>query len=301
MRRRFALVFNARAGVAWPRLLTAVLKKLEARGAEVTALKTLSAEDATRQVRELARAGGYDAVIAAGGDGTIRAVAAGAAGTGLPVGIIPLGTGNVMRYEIGLKNSADHVASTLLDGPDILVEGGTVNGAPFFLMVGAGFDGRIVRHLSHKTKRLLGRLAYGGPIIRTLWAGLDKIEVEVDRRAMRASWVIVSNASRYGGSFTLTRATKLGAPGLVAVVVTGTTRTALLKTSLALTLGRLARKETCPAGVEVIPCRHVRISGPAPVPVEIDGDEGGETPVEIQAGGVAVHFIVPPVYVADLR
>jgi diacylglycerol kinase family enzyme len=45
----------------------------------------------------------------------------------------------------------------------------------------------------------------------------------------------------------------------------------------------------------------VRISGPAPVPVEIDGDEGGETPVEIQAGGVAVHFIVPPVYVADLR
>ncbi|MEQ1718119.1 MAG: diacylglycerol kinase family protein [Hyphomicrobium sp.] len=299
MRRRFALVFNAHAGVAWPRLLTAVLKKLEAAGADVTALATESAEDATRQVMVLAASGGYDGVIAAGGDGTIRAVAAGAAGSALPVGIIPLGTGNVMRFEIGLKSSADDVARTLLEGPDIPIEGGLVNGAPFFLMVGAGFDGRIVNALSQNTKRFLGRLAYGGPITRTLWAGPDRLDVEIDGRRFQASWVIVSNASRYGGSFVLTRSTAMGAAGLVAVVVKGTTRRALLKTSVALALGRLARPETCPKDVEAIACRHVWIGGPKPVPVEIDGDEGGVTPVEIRAGGVITRFIVPAAYVAS--
>ena len=299
MRRRFALVFNARAGIARPRLLRDVLGQLQASGAVITPLITTSADDAAAQVREIAREGGFDAVIAAGGDGTIRAVARGAAGTELPVGIIPLGTGNVMCYEIGLTPRPRMIATTLLSGPQIPVEGGTVNGAPFYLMVGAGFDGRIVGALNHRTKRLLGRLAYGGPIMRTLWAGPDRLQVTVDDGApLSASWVIVSNASRYGGSFTLTPQTTIAAPGLVAVIVTGGTRRALLKASLALALGRLADKDKLPEGIRAVPCRRVLITSQNPVPVEIDGDEGGTTPLTIEAGGAPVRFIVPAAYVA---
>ncbi len=249
---------------------------------------------------EAAKEGHLDAVIAAGGDGTIRAVAAGAAGTPLAVGVIPLGTGNVLKYEIGLSARAADIAATLLEGPEIEIQGGTVNGAPFFLMVGAGFDARIVAALNQRTKRLLGRAAYGGPVLKTLAAGPDTLDVEVDGVAHRASWVIVSNASRYGGSFTLTKGTQLGADGLVAVMVKGTSRLSLLRASLALALGRLADPAKRPGDVLALPARRVRISSLTPVPLEIDGDEGGTTPAEIDAAGPRVRLIVPAAYVADL-
>ena len=107
MRKTFALVFNNRAGVARPKLLDGVLASLKAAGADVfPGRRTLSAEEASARVAELALSGGADAVIAAGGDGTFRAVAIGAAGSQLPVGFIPLGTGNVLAYEIGVRKRA---------------------------------------------------------------------------------------------------------------------------------------------------------------------------------------------------
>lgn len=300
MRRNFALVFNQSAGAGRPRKLDNVVARLERQGARVTALQTSSAEDASEKVAIAARSGGYDAVIAAGGDGTIRAVAAGAAGTPLSVGIVPLGTGNVMRHEIGLSSRSSLIAHTLLEGPEIPVRGGLINGAPFLLMAGAGFDGRIVAALNQKSKRVFGRLAYGAPLLRTLGAGVDHLDVEVDGVPYNASWVIVTNAAHYGGSFLLTRDTQLGAGQLVAVIVTGATRRALLGASLALALGRLGRVETRPQGILSIPCNRVRISSQRPVPVEVDGDDAGTTPVEITSEGPLVRLIVPPAYVADL-
>ncbi len=300
MRRSFALVFNQSAGAGRPRRLDRVVAHLEQQGARVTALETSSAEDASAKVAAVALSGGYDAVIAAGGDGTIRAVAAGAAGTPLAVGIVPLGTGNVMRHEIGLSTRARVIAETLLEGPDIPVRGGIVNGAPFLLMAGAGFDGRIVALLNQKSKRIFGRLAYAAPVLKTLGAGVYELDVEVDGVHYNASWIIVTNAAHYGGSFRLTRDTQLGAGQLVAVIVTGTTRRDLIAASVALGLGRLADAKTRPQGVLSIPCNRVRISSAFTVPVEVDGDEAGATPVEISANGPVVRLIVPPAYVADL-
>ncbi len=300
MRRNFALVFNQSAGAGRPRKLDRVVAHLEKQGARVTALQTSSAEDASQKVAATAGSGGFDAVIAAGGDGTIRAVAAGAAGTSLPVGIVPLGTGNVMRHEIGLSSRASVIAQTLLEGPEIPVRGSLVNGAPFFLMVGAGFDGRIVALLNQKSKRIFGRLAYAAPVLKTLGAGVYDLNVEVDGVHFNASWVIVTNAAHYGGSFLLTRDTQLGAGQLVAVIVTGTTRRDLMAASVALGLGRLADAKTRPQGVLSIPCSCVGISSAFTVPVEVDGDEAGTTPVEITSAGPVVRLIVPPAYVADL-
>jgi hypothetical protein len=58
----------------------------------------------------------FDAVIAAGGDGTIHDVASGLLGSAIPLGIIPMGTANVFAREIGLPSSPDHIAMTLLNG-----------------------------------------------------------------------------------------------------------------------------------------------------------------------------------------
>lgn len=300
MRTSFALVFNARAGVARPKLLDGVLAGLKARGASVFPLAARSAEEASARVAELAAARGADAVIAAGGDGTFRAVAIGAAGTDLPIGFIPLGTGNVLAYEIGIRKRAKELAQGLLENPSVCVQGGLVNGTPFFLMVGAGYDARIVSGLNYKTKRLLARAAYTAPVLKTLAHGAEPFDVMVDGRAFTASWVIVTRASHYGGSFVLTRQTQMGAGDMIAIIIDAKSRFGLLSASTALGLGRLGDPETCPRGVTVLPARHVQMGRTVPVPVQVDGDEAGTTPVDIVAAGPRVNVLVPAAYVADL-
>lgn len=300
MRKRFALVYNARAGVARPKLLDGILKILKSSGTEVFQLPTRSADEARERVGALAGSGSADAVIAAGGDGTFRAVAIGAAGTALPVGYIPLGTGNVLAYEIGLEKRAAAVAQTLLHGVALPVQGGLVNGVPFFLMVGAGFDASIVAGLNYRTKRALGRAAYTVPVLRTVARPVRNFDVAVDGVQYRASWVIATRASHYGGSFTLTRETQLGRDPMLAILVEGQSRSALLSAAMALGLGRLGSISDPIKGVRVVPARRLQIGIHDGAPVQVDGDDAGISPAEVVADGPTVQLIVPERYVAGL-
>lgn len=300
MRRRFALVFNSTAGVAIPRLLDGVLAAMRARGADIFQLAARSSAEAAERVADAGRQGICDAVIAAGGDGTFRAVATGAAESGLPVGIVPLGTGNVLAHEIGLLRRAPDVARVLLEGKEIEARGGFINGTPFFLMVGAGFDARIVARLNYRTKRALGRGAYGYPVLRTLAEGVQHFDVELDGRRFEASWLILSFASRYGGSFVLTRETGVGRDSLIAIVIEARSRFAIATRAVSMALGRLGNPQTCPRGVHVLPVKRALIGRQSTVPIEVDGDEAGLSPAEVKADGLRVRLIVPDAYVADL-
>ena len=300
MRRRFALVFNSTAGVAIPRLLDGVLAAMRARGADIFQLAARSSAEAAERVADAGRQGICDAVIAAGGDGTFRAVATGAAESGLPVGIVPLGTGNVLAHEIGLLRRAPDVARVLLEGKEIEARGGFINGTPFFLMVGAGFDARIVARLNYRTKRALGRGAYGYPVLRTLAEGVQHFDVELDGRRFEASWLILSFASRYGGSFVLTRETGVGRDSLIAIVIEARSRFAIATRAVSMALGRLGNPQTCPRGVHVLPVKRALIGRQSTVPLEVDGDEAGLSPAEVKADGLRVRLIVPDAYVADL-
>ncbi|HPG88983.1 MAG TPA: diacylglycerol kinase family protein [Hyphomicrobium sp.] len=300
MRKSFALIFNARAGVARPKLLDGVIAELKAAGAHVFQLPARSAEEATQRVAELAQSKGADAVIAAGGDGTFRAVATGAAGSQMPVGFLPLGTGNVLAHEIGLHKNASALARGLITNPEIPIQGGTVNGQPFFLMAGAGFDARIVQALNFKTKRLVARAAYTAPVLKALSYGAEQFDVDVDGRGFSASWVIVTRAGRYGGSFVLSRDTRLGAATMVAVLIEAQSSAALAACSLALASGRLADPATRPRNVTMIPARRVVIGRRTHVPLQVDGDDAGTTPAEVVADGPVARIIVPPAYLDDL-
>lgn len=293
MRRRFALVHNPLAGAANVRFLARVISRLEQSGATVAALQTDSAASATAAVAACAKTGGFDAAIAAGGDGTIRAVAAGAAGTQLPVGIVPLGTGNVMRYELGLARRPLAIAHTLLSGPILEAPTALANGQIFLLMAGAGFDGGVVAKLDQRLKRRLGRLAYAGPMLSALVKPPRMFDVDVDGAEFTVSWAIVTNASRYGGAFVLTRDTGISREGLVAILVKGSSRADVLNAALALAAGRLADPKTRPKDIEVLNASRVVMGSSVPVPLEIDGDDAGMTPVAITTGGPVVRLIVP--------
>jgi diacylglycerol kinase (ATP) len=293
MRRRFLLLANPTAGIARAPLVDEVVSALERRGASVT--RTL-AEDVTAVRRAAAMAadsGNYDAVIAAGGDGTIRHVAAALIGRETPLGIVPVGTGNVLAHEIGLAATVGAVVPALLEGPDTTVACARANAEPFLLMVGAGFDARVLAALDQRLKSRVGKMAYAGPLLGALIRPVDRLSVTVDGHHHTASWVVVANARHYGGRFVLAPRAGILERGLEAILFKATNRAVLAGQLMSLAAGRLGPRAARGADVEMLPCSRVTVTAHEPVLTQIDGDVFGTTPLEIDAGAAEVRLIVP--------
>ena len=288
-RKRFLLVFNATAGVKGCNLVEDVVADLERRGAQVT--RCAPGEDAMGQaVADAAQ--NYDAVIAAGGDGTVRALAAALNGAAVPIALIPMGTGNVLAAETGMPRRAAALSEIIVNGPEQYVSGARANGQPFYLMAGAGFDGAAVSGLNTPLKRRIGKLAYAGPGLAALTAKPPVLDVVVDGKTYQANWVVIANGQRYGGPFTITRKADLRTPGLQAVLITAKTRLSLMAKVARLGLASLDGAK----GVRVIPCQTASVQSALPIAVQVDGDPYGFTPLNVEAGGSGFNFIVPDAY-----
>lgn len=291
MRRRFFLIENTIAGSGRRGLVTRVADLLGSSGASVERCCGASAEEAESHAVAAAREGRFDALVAAGGDGTIRHAARAVAGTDIPLGIIPLGTANVLAHEVGLARTAQGIAHMLQMGPAETINAPLANGELFLLMAGAGFDGRVIEALSHSIKGRIGKLAYTGPVLRALAGPPDVLDVRIDGEPQRASWVVVANARHYGGRFVIASSTSVREPGLRAVLFKATGRAELASSLLALAMGRL---DTC-RHVSVQACSRVEVRSEVPVPVQVDGDAFGTTPLVVEAaGGPRVSLILPP-------
>jgi diacylglycerol kinase family enzyme len=286
MRRRFLLVHNPTAGLNGTALLDRVVSALERRGATVARGKS-PGEDA----------GGFDAVIAAGGDGTIRTLAASIEPARVPLGIIPTGTGNVFATEIGLRRRPDAIADVLIKGPAIEIEGARANGTPFFLMAGAGFDGDVIRRVDLRLKQSAGKSAYVAPILASVLTPPAELRVTVDGASYRARWAVAARARHYGGPFVISREAGLLKPGLQAVLFRSPNRLVALRQLLALGAGLLHRDRD----VVFLSCRTMTVEADRPVPVQIDGDRFDPTPLHVEADGPRVRVIVPPGYPASER
>lgn len=288
-RRRFLLVANPEAGRLGRRMLEPTLDCLAQAGAVVTRAPSTGIKEAARAIALASRGGDVDAVLVAGGDGSFRMAATALLGSGLPIGLIPLGTGNVLAHELGLPTTPDALARLFIDGPTAAIRCARSNGAPFFLMAGAGFDGAVIAHLHQGLKQTLGKAAYAPAILRAVSAPLPRLHVTVDGQPRDATWIIVSNARFYGGRFVLVPHTHALDEGWHAVLLQARDRLTLMQQLLDLARGSLLRRPD----VRMLPCRRVSVHGDRPVAVEIDGDAEGTTPLEIETGDEAVRVIVP--------
>lgn len=279
-RRRFLIIRNRRAGTDNRRLVAAVVDALQARGATAAVIETERIEELDGAIRAN---DGIDAVVAAGGDGTLRALARAAISARLdkPLGLLPVGTGNVMARELGLPRKPTALADALMHGEVVATSVASANGDPFLAMCGAGFDAMIVHRLSQRLKQRIGRAAYTLPTLGALRQPPRLFDVEVDGRAHRASWVVAANARHYGGAFVIAPGASLTSPQLHAVLLKATTLPQRIAELLAIASGRMERCAT----IETLACRQLRISAPeGRLPIEIDGDDAGAVRhVEIRA------------------
>ena len=116
-------------------------------------------------------AGGTTIVAAVGGDGTVRDVAAGLAGSATPLAIIPNGTANVLASDLGIPMRPADAADLLREGAYTApLDLGDVNGEPFVLNVGAGYAARLILDTPHSWKRRVGFFAYLPAAVRATFA-----------------------------------------------------------------------------------------------------------------------------------
>jgi YegS/Rv2252/BmrU family lipid kinase len=168
-------------------------------------LETTADDPGEGQARQAALAG-VDLVLGTGGDGTITACAAGLAGTGVPLGIIPAGTGNLLARNLGLPMDLDEALQVALTGTDRLVDVGIANGRTFVAMAGLGLDAMMLSSTSESAKRRFGWPAYVLSALRHLRDRPIRLTIETDggRQVRRqTAGIIVGNVGWLQGGLPL--------------------------------------------------------------------------------------------------
>ena len=151
---------------------------------------------------ELARGHGaeYDVVFTLGGDGTAMEVAGALAGSGIPIGVLPGGTGNLLARALGVPRNVKRAVRVLMAGETRRIDLGVVHGHRFAVAAGVGIDAAMVAETPPWMKRRLGVLAY--TIIATRAAlravvfrrfFLARVEVDGEIIERRAAAVLFAN------------------------------------------------------------------------------------------------------------
>ena len=150
---------------------------------------------------EQAAVSGADMVIVCGGDGTVREVCAELAGTGIPVGIIPAGTGNLLARNLDIPLYLRAAIDVALNGQDraidlVSVGGDGIDDTHFMVMAGMGFDAAIMEGVNEEIKKKIGWIAYVVSGLKSLMFPAVRVEITVDDQEPtihRARTVLVGN------------------------------------------------------------------------------------------------------------
>lgn len=146
-----------------------------------------------------------DLVVAVGGDGTVRGCAQALAGTGVPLGVVPLGTANLLAAGLGLPPNPAAALDVALTGRDRRIDVATADGdVAFAAMAGIGIDAAVVA--AARFKRRLGWRAYALSGAAHLRVAPTAFSIRIDDGppvATTARSVIVANCGLLPGGFTI--------------------------------------------------------------------------------------------------
>jgi YegS/Rv2252/BmrU family lipid kinase len=241
-----------------------------------------------------ARETDWDAVFTLGGDGTVMEVVGALAHSGIPIGVLPGGTGNLVAGVLGVPRNVKRAVHALLNGRAKWLDVGRLpDGKCFTFAAGVGVDVAMVERTTHGGKRVLGMLSYALTATRAA-LGRETVNatIEVDGRQVqgRVLLAMIANAgSILGGRFTVGPDVKPDDGELdLCLFMPGRRRDVV---SL---MWRLFRNDFRPhAGMQFIRGKRFVLASDPPVSVQADGDIVGHTPIEIVVDPGAALFLVP--------
>jgi YegS/Rv2252/BmrU family lipid kinase len=243
-------------------------------------------------------AAGVDLVFGCGGDGTLMAVMTGLAGTGVPMAILPAGTGNLLARNLELPQDRDACLRIGVYGDDRKIDVGVVDGRyRFAVMAGIGLDAAMIEDTPAVLKARLGWPAYVLSVVRHIFDRRMHVVLTLDDappRSFRARAVMVGNVGKIQAGLVLIPDASPD-DGLLDVVV-------LVPKNLGgwvrLALHVVARRPGPHPRMEHFHARRVHIQADRPYPRQVDGDlldPADSMTVEVEPQALIVRVPARPV------
>jgi len=236
-----------------------------------------------------------DLVIIGGGDGTLNAAAEALVETGLPLGILPLGTANDLARTLGIPVGLADAGRVIAEGRAHRIDLGRVNGKHFFNVASLGLSVELARQLDRDVKRRWGILGY--PI--TLWRALGarrafraRIRCDGGPMRVRAMQISIGNGRYYGAGMTIAADAAIDDGMLDLISVAPQEFWELLTHLPALRWGAYERAERiCHRR-----CREIEIRTVRSIPINTDGEVTTRTPARIVVVPKAIAVFVPQTF-----
>ena len=237
-------------------------------------------EDPGRSMAEAAAIGGAELVLVCGGDGTVRTVCAELAGTGIPVGVVPAGTGNLLARNLSIPLYLQAAVDVALNGQDRAIDlvrisgDGVAEDEHFLVMAGMGFDAAIMEGASEQIKARVGWLAYVVSALKNLMFPAVRIEVSVDGGPWtkhRARTVVIGNVGYLQAGMPLLPDATID-DGILDVVILHPRR---FLSWIPLALRVLSKHKRTDDTINRLTGRTVSLRASADTPRQLDGDSIG--------------------------
>ena len=273
-------------------LLERVARRSAELGLPVPRLVPTTQEDPGEgQARDAADAGA-GLVLVAGGDGTVRAAAQGLAHSGVPLGILPQGTGNLLARNLDLPQDEDEALDVALGGADRTLDLGRLHdGTAFAVMAGAGFDALMMREAPEGLKSAVGWPAYLVGGVRGLRHRRVHLTLRLDDAAPREAvvrTVLVGNVGKLQGGLELLPDAEPDDGALDVALVAPRS----LKDWVVLVARGLTRRHRPDRRLELLRGRRIEIRTRRPEARQVDGDlidDGPGFTAEIDPGALVVR------------
>ena len=230
-------------------------------------------------------------VFVLGGDGTVRLAAGALAGSESALAVLPGGTANVWAKEAGIPRNLHKALDAHLEGQQVAMDLGRAGDEPFVLMAGIGWDAQIAATVTSALKRQLGVLAYvlhGIPMLHRLRTTEVSWTAEEEAVVEQVGLIVVSNTRLYGGILVFSPEASARDGLLDACIFTPRHAREALRHALKV----VVRRHPGDSGVRQLQTARFDVTTPG-MPVQLDGDVVGETPVALTVEQGALRMSVP--------
>jgi diacylglycerol kinase (ATP) len=243
-------------------------------------------------------AGRVEVVVAMGGDGTVGDVARGilaaqgATGREASLGILPAGTGNDVARNLGVPLRLEIAAEIIHSGVVKRVDVGVLNGVPFLNNAGTGFDAAVMQTMNTGIRRLKGKPAFLAAILKTLPTYRPfTVTLEIDgvpRKADKGMLLSILNGKVYGAGMEAAPQAEMDDGRLDVLLIKSMSKLKLLP--LVSKVG--AGEHLGHPAVEMFQARSLKVTTIPVLPVNMDGEIRGTTPLEITVRSRALKVLV---------
>ena len=311
MLKSLALIANPTAGVSAgrpnkQRTIEAAAREFEKRGFEVALFLENSSAAVEEKAAQAAR-DGVKSIVAAGGDGTVNAVVNGLMKSGvsldeLALGVIPLGTGNVFAFNLGIDREWKKACRVIRKGHTRRIDVGLARASThqkqalsryFLLMAGVGYDAKVIEDTSLRLKYVLRDFAY---VLKTLENVVrhqgTQITLTLDSKTIYANiaWlVMIGNAASYAWNIKVTPHAQLDDGLLDVCLIPYSNNLISIQQALQVLTGQHIERGVA----QYWQVKSVRVESSPNVPVQLDGDEWASTPVELSLFPGALRVYAP--------